>query len=230
MTRFQTMRMNYFKLKRKVAGKSGQGQTKLTPLQDFNLRRYTFLDAHYRGKASSMELGSVPQPQSSSDEADDEAIPRTSAVTGSSDRSGHDGSGSPPKKKKKGMTEVLVDLLTDSQKELRQSQATLAEKWRAYQKDTFAVAMRYTTGEEKQPPQPPTPVFQPVQQHQVVQHQPAQYMVVPYGFGAPGQQHLRPPLVSATPPTTTVSPLRAEMVTLQNAGQEGSDKGASAED
>ncbi|CAH1266703.1 Hypp3532 [Branchiostoma lanceolatum] len=215
MTRFQTMRTNYFKLKRKVAGKSGQGQTKLTPLQDFNLRR-------------SWTHTTVPQPQSSSDEADDEA--RTSAVTGSSDRSGHDGSWSPPKKKKKGMTEVLVDLLTDSQKELRQSQATLAEKWRAYQKDTFAVAMRYTTGEEQQPPQPPTPVFQPVQQHQVVQHQPAQYMAVPFGFGAPGQQHLRPPLVSATPPTTTVSPLRAETVTLQNAGQEGSDKGASAED
>ncbi|XP_066279613.1 uncharacterized protein [Branchiostoma lanceolatum] len=120
MTRFQTMRTNYFKLKRKVAGKSGQGQTKLTPLQDFKLRRYNFLDAHYRGKASSRELGSVPQPQSSSDEADDEAIPRTSAVTGSSDRRGHDGSGSPPKKKK-------VNLLTDSQEELRQSQTTLAE-------------------------------------------------------------------------------------------------------
>ncbi|XP_066271169.1 uncharacterized protein [Branchiostoma lanceolatum] len=255
MTRFQTMRTEYFKLKRKVAGKSGQGQTKLTPLQDFKLRRYKFLDAHYRGKASSRELGSVPQPQSSSDEADDEATPGTSAVTGSSDHRGHDYSGSPPKKKKKGMTQVLVDLLTDSQKELRHSQATLAEaagtsavgecervawaqwlssihkeipreKWRAYQKETFAVAMRYT-GEEQQPP---TPVFQPVHQHQVFPQQPVQYMAVPYGYGAPGQQHLRPPLVSANPPTTTMSTLRAETTTLQNAGPEGSEKEVSAEE
>ncbi|CAH1268944.1 Hypp4039 [Branchiostoma lanceolatum] len=33
-------------LKRKVDGKSDQGQTKLTPLQDFKLRRYKFLDEH----------------------------------------------------------------------------------------------------------------------------------------------------------------------------------------
>ncbi|CAH1248575.1 Hypp8260 [Branchiostoma lanceolatum] len=110
---------------------------------------------------------------------DVQAIPENTAGT-SSDSKGHDGSGSPPKKKKGNLTEVLAEHLADSQKELRQSQATLAgaqhcdwpqapmanasgspaaghsglpayrrrspEKWRAYQKDTFAVAMRYTTG------------------------------------------------------------------------------------
>ncbi|XP_019639615.1 PREDICTED: uncharacterized protein LOC109481473 [Branchiostoma belcheri] len=273
MTRFQTMRTDYFKLKRKVAGKSGQGQTKLTPLQDFKLRRYAFLDAHYRGKVASRELGSVPQVVVSSGDDDDvEFIPDHTTGT-TSDRNVHGGCVTPPKKKKKkDMTEVLVELLTDSQKELRQSQVTLAqaagtsgedervcwaqwlaslqkdipsEKWRAYQKDTFAVAMRYTTGEDQQQPtQPAITQLQPLQQHQVIQQQqPVQYMAVPYGFGAPGQQQLATfrsaqPLVSATLPTATptastsatMSPLRAAMVTLQNAGQVESEKEETAED
>ncbi|XP_078618397.1 uncharacterized protein LOC144885996 [Branchiostoma floridae x Branchiostoma japonicum] len=178
LTRFQTMRTDYFKLKRKLAGKSGQGQTRVTPLQDFKLRRYKFLDAHYRGRASSTELGSVKQPVFSVDEEEEEE---------SSDGPRHDVSKASilpkNKKSKKGLGDVLVELLADSQKELKQSQATLAEssssassstrggserdafaqwlarvqhdipddRWRSYQREVFDVALRYSTG--TQPPQ-----------------------------------------------------------------------------
>lgn len=60
MTRFRTMRTDYFKLRAKQQkGKSGIGQTRLTPLQEFKLKRYSFLAPHYRGKCISSVFGSV---------------------------------------------------------------------------------------------------------------------------------------------------------------------------
>ncbi|KAI8485374.1 Glutathione S-transferase zeta-1 [Branchiostoma belcheri] len=137
LTRFQTMRTDYFKLKRKVAERAARGRHKITPLQEFKLRRYKFLDAHYRGrdKTSSSALGSVStpvQPQEYSSDEDDVNDVRFTSSAGygagtSSKRKRYDSYESPsPKKSKKGMTEFLVELLTDSHKELRQSQATLA--------------------------------------------------------------------------------------------------------
>ncbi|XP_019647977.1 PREDICTED: uncharacterized protein LOC109488220 isoform X2 [Branchiostoma belcheri] len=137
LTRFRTMRTDYFKLKRKVAERAARGRHKITPLQEFKLRRYKFLDAHYRGrdKTSSSALGSVNtpvQPQEYSSDEDDVNDVRFTSSAGygagtSSKRKRYDSYESPsPKKSKKGMTEFLVELLTDSHKELRQSQATLA--------------------------------------------------------------------------------------------------------
>ncbi|XP_066280112.1 uncharacterized protein [Branchiostoma lanceolatum] len=196
LTRFQTMRTDYFKLKRRVSGigKKGKRKPKITPLQEFKLRRYQFLDAHYRGRGKNFtgEIGWVQPSESSSDEDDVEDVRFTSSAETSagtsSKRKRYDNSESPsPKKSKKGVTEFLVELLTDSRhKELRQSQSTMAvaassaspstsgtsernawaqwlsslqqeipqEVWRAYQMETFSVAMRFAMGAQHQQEQP----------------------------------------------------------------------------
>ncbi|CAH1248512.1 Hypp8185 [Branchiostoma lanceolatum] len=87
-----------------------------------------------------------------SDEDDVQAILETTAGT-SSDLKGHSDSVSPPKKKKKGMIEGIIEASGTNGKCERVTWAQWPayrrrspEKWRAYQKDTFAVAMTYTTG------------------------------------------------------------------------------------
>ncbi|XP_078593262.1 uncharacterized protein LOC144871567 isoform X2 [Branchiostoma floridae x Branchiostoma japonicum] len=236
LTRFQTMRTDYFKLKRKIVSKSPRGRPRITPLQEFKLRRYTFLDAHYRGRGqnSSLEFGSAPQPDFSSDEDEVDNVRFTSSAENSAGTSykrkhhAYDSSAPSPlpsKKSKKGVTEVLVELLTDSHKELRQSQATRAvastsssampstsvpsersawaqwlsslqqeipqDVWRAYQMETFSVAMRYAMGAQQQQQQ---------QQHPgSLSHQELSLPLPPFSIAAPTAQQGQQQADSKTP-------------------------------
>jgi len=59
-TRFKSIRTDYGKLKRELKeGKSGSGAKKLTPLQKWKVKRYSFLDAYIKVRASEDQLGKV---------------------------------------------------------------------------------------------------------------------------------------------------------------------------
>jgi len=59
-TRFRSIRTDYGKLKKEAKkGKSGQGAKKLTPLQQWKVSRYRFLDAYIKMRTSEEEIGKV---------------------------------------------------------------------------------------------------------------------------------------------------------------------------